>query len=154
MVMVAPSATSSGGRWFVGSLAQTFPQNGPRSALDRRDQLSAGDHGAELERAVRAELDRPQLLDAVEVDKQLRRGDARLHHVDEGLPACERPRVRVRSEQPDRLLDRPWSSVLDLPKQHGGLINDGRDYLQAGASAGGSQDEHAAPTGGTSVLRA
>jgi hypothetical protein len=110
MVNVASSATSSGGRWFVGSLTHTLPPIVPRfrtwtsaivpatSArigpcdvdLGRALQLGARDHRADLEHPVRREPDPAQLVEIGKVDEHVGRGRALLHHVDQRLAPGER----------------------------------------------------------------
>ena len=120
IVIVASSATSSGGRWFVGSLAQMFPPivprfrtctsaicaaTSPRIGRARASALSTiseiGRHRADVEAAVAAELDPSQLLERGEVDDRVGRGGARLHHVDERLSA-RRGRAHPRSTRAAR----------------------------------------------------
>ena len=131
----APSATISGGRWFVGSFAQMLPpivprfrtwtsaicaQTSPRIGRARASALSTivgvGRHRADLERRRRAPSSMPfSSSSAVQVDERVGRGDARLHHVDERLAAGERPRAVVLREQA-RAPRRPTTAVrIRLP---------------------------------------
>ena len=132
---MAPSAASSGGKWFVGSLTQTLPPIVPRfriwtsaivaatsarigratSTSDERDQLGVRDHRADLERRSSAENEIvPQLGEVGEIDEHVGRGGPGLHHVDERLAPCEGTCPIVLGEEGDRLLDGGRTRVLDL----------------------------------------
>ena len=136
-MICAPSAASSGGRWFVGSFVQTLPPIVPRfrtctSAICAQTSPRIGRARASLdstisvyvviapidERAVGAELDPLQLLDAAQVDERVGRAGARLHHVDQRLAAGERARAVVRREQLDRFGERGGPRISDLAKKH------------------------------------
>ena len=64
------------------------------------------------------QVDAAQLSDPADVDDDVRRGDAYLHHVDQALAAGENARVLVAREETHGLVDRVGARVLDLPQQH------------------------------------
>ena len=116
----------SGGKWFVGSLRQTFPPIVPRlrtctSAIVRatsarigraschvRRELEVGEarHRADHETAVPSTPDASQLRDRPEVDQDVRGRRARLHDVQERLAAGQWTGVRVLGEEQHRFVHR------------------------------------------------
>ena len=131
----APSATSSGGKWFVGSLTQTLPPIVPRlriwtSAIVAATSARIGRATSTSDDAISwvfvtiapissaalvgGERDRPQLGQIGEIDEHIGRGGPGLHHVDERLAACEGTCPVVLGEEGDRLLDGCRTRVLDL----------------------------------------
>ena len=99
--------------------------------LRRPHELRVGDHRADLEHAVGGEADLPELRELAEVDEDVGRGRARLHHVHEGLPAGERPRAVVCAEKRDRFLDGRRACVLDLAQEHAEIQSRARVTCQA-----------------------
>ena len=99
-------------------VAQTSPRIGRAFASAERHELGVGRHRADRERPVAGELDPAQLLEPVQVDEHVGRGRARLHDVDQRLPAGERAGAVVRGEQLQSLRDRPRLCVFDLAQQH------------------------------------
>src|SRR5262249_31368488 len=93
-------------------------------------ELRTGGHRTELE-AVVGLLDPTELRDRIEVDEELRCRNPRLHHVDQGLPPGQRPRVRGRGKQGERLVERAGTGVLDAGQKHRCLIFGPRSPAQA-----------------------
>ena len=103
----------------VGDLGGDLGEDRPGDVhLRRAHHLRVGRHRAEPQRVAR-DRDRAQLVEPVQVDEHVRRGGARLHHVDERLAAGERPRALVRAQERDRLVHRGRPRVLDLAEEHG-----------------------------------
>jgi hypothetical protein len=86
--------------------------------LGRTDHVRVGRHGADLEAAVVGCPDPAQLVEAVEVDEQVGRGGASLHHVRQRLAAGERTGAVVRGEQPQGFVERRGPRVLDVREEH------------------------------------
>ena len=135
IVIDAPSATSSGGKWLVGSLTQMLPPSVPRlrtwtsatvrptsariglatSTSDEAISRRHGHHRPDLERAlVGGEADRLELVEAAQVDEHVGRGGPLFHHVDERLATGEGTRPVVLAEEAHRLLDGGRTRVGDL----------------------------------------
>ena len=139
MVIRAPTATMSGGRWFVGSFEQTLPPIVPRfrtwtSAIVAHTSPRIGRAFASAERMSSVyvviapivsvpsagELDPAQLGEAVDVDEHVGGRRAGLHDVDQRLAAGERAGAVVRGEQLESLRHGLRLRVLDLAQQHAG----------------------------------
>jgi hypothetical protein len=88
--------------------------------LRRLEQLRVRRHGADLER-VAGDRDRPQLVQPIQVDEDVRRGRAGLHHVDQRLAAGQRAGALVSREEPDRFVHGGRARIFDLAKEHGGI---------------------------------
>ena len=146
IVIEASRATTSGGRWFVGSLTQMFPPTVPTVS-----HLDVGDGACDLGEDRPGDLDlrggragwlsvtiapsssadssaekpmRAELGDAGQIDEHVGRGGPLLHHVDQRLPAGESSRAVVLAEQAHRLLEGGRAHVLDLSQQHGASLRD------------------------------
>ena len=85
--------------------------------LGRRHDLRVRRHRAQLERVAR-DRDRPQVFEPAQVDEDVRRGRARLHHADERLAAGEGARAFVRRQEPNGLVHRRRPHIFDLTQEH------------------------------------
>ena len=104
----------------VGDLRSDLADDRAGARLGALDQVGDRGHRADVEAAVDAELDPPQILERGEIDDRLGRGGARLHDVDERLSAREDAGALVRREKLERLRQRGRSGVSDLCRKHEG----------------------------------
>jgi hypothetical protein len=104
----------------VGDHPRHIGDDGPsRVHLGRVDEVGVRRHRPELEPALGGDADLPQLVERVEIDQHVGRGRARLHDVQERLPAGEGARVGVAGEETDRVLDRGGTRIFHRSQQHG-----------------------------------
>ena len=102
----------------VGDRRADLAEDRPRLRLRRGHELGVRRHRADRQRPVGCELDPAQLVEPVEVDEHVGRRRARLHDVDQRLPAGERAGAVVRREQLQRFRHGPRFGVFDLAQQH------------------------------------
>ena len=86
--------------------------------VGRAIERVVGDAGADLERAVGAAFDGPQLLEAADVDEHLDARHTVLEDVEQTLAAGEHGGTVVGAEFAQRLIDALRARVLDRFQQH------------------------------------
>ena len=87
----------------VRDSARDLPENRSRARGVVGNKFRVGRHRADLDGTAAEIAHAAQLVEILEIDENVRRGDACLHHVDERLTAGERTRALVLAQQADRL---------------------------------------------------
>ena len=100
----------------IGDLQADLAEGRTGPSLGRGGDLRVGRHRADRQGPVRSELDPLQLVQAVQIDEDVGGGGARLHHVDQGLAACEGAGSLVPRQDREGLGDGRRLRILDLPQ--------------------------------------